>query len=416
MAGKEKNQFLSIVILSQCFGQVTALSFNNGILFNYFDYLNCSDSTIIILLKLPNFAGMFLMLPIAFYADTYGKKVLGQWGNVIQVFGLAFLIAAPFLQGFQIASLFIGVSIFALGAALFNSSWFALLDPLMKPEERGEFFAKMRACWKSFGVLFTFLAQYLLGVKGSAILTQILILILIMSLIRMYFYHKIPELEKPDKESRKSARFLSEIKLIFQKASFVKYSVFRFVFPLLTGCVALLFNLYEKKFMNFSPEDIVFMGNLMFIGGIVGLWLGAKMMDWFTEVKIFLICTTVMTVCGLLFPMHVYLPIPELLYAGIVTFLFGCFSGSFGIAYTSMMLSLLPPERKSLASAFLIGLSQLGIACSGLFAALFVKRDWNFIEQIAGFGNIYSYILVFSLIPLPFVTWALNRNLKDLQT
>ena len=412
MAGKEKNQFINTVILSQCFGQLASLSFSNGIMFNYFDSLNCSDSTLIVLLKIPNFAGMFLMLPMAFFADTYGKKVLGQWGNLIQICGLGFLIAAPFFEGMQIVTLFVGVSVFAVGAALFNSSWFALLDPLMKPEERGTFFAKMRACWKSFGIMFTFLVQYLLGIEGPAILTQILIFILIMMIARIYYYHRIPELEKPDKEKRKSVKFFSEIRLIFQNKKIYKFSGYRFAYPLLTGCIALLFNLYEKKFMNFSPADIVFMGNLMFIGGIGGLWVGAKMTKRYSEFQIFMICTTVISVCGILFPLHIYLPVPELIYAGFVTLVFGCFSAAMGIAYTSLMLSLLPPERKSLASAFFVGLSQLGIACSGIFAAVFVKKDWGFIEQYAGFNNIYSIILLCSIIPLPIVTWALTKNLK----
>lgn len=413
MASTEKNQFLSIVILSQCFGQMASLAFTNGIMFNYFDSLNCSDSSLIILLKIPNFAGMFLMLPIAYYADTYGKKVLGQWGNIIQITGVGFLVAAPFFEGQQKLILFAGVSIFAVGAALFNSSWFALLDPLMKPEERGVFFAKMRACWKIFGILFTFLAQYLLGVKGPLILTQLLILILFMLIIRIYFYHRIPELEKPDKEQRKSVKFFREVKLIFQNKKIYRFSAYRFTYPLLTGCIALLFNLYEKKFMNFSPADIVFMGNLMFIGGIGGLWLGAKMTKRFSEFQIFMICTSLITTCGLLFPLHVYLPIPELIYAGAVTFVFGCFSAALGIAYTSLMLSLLPSERKSLASAFFVGLSQLGVACSGIFAATVVKKDWSFIEQFAGYNNIYSIILICSVLPLPAFTWLLTRNLKS---
>ena len=411
MAGQEKNKFINTVILSQCFGQLASLSFTNGIMFNYFDSLNCSDSTLIVLLKIPNFAGMFLMLPIAFFADTYGKKVLGQWGNATQVLGLGFLIAAPFLERGQIITLFAGVSIFAVGAALFNSSWFALLDPLMKPEERGAFFAKMRACWKSFGILFTFLAQYLLGVKGPTILTQILILIFIMMIVRMYFYHRIPELEKPDKEQRKAVKFFSELKLIFENKKIYKYSGYRFVYPLLTGCIALLFNLYEKKFMNFSPADIVFMGNLMFIGGIGGLWLGAKMTKRYSTFQIFMICTSIISACGLVFPLHIYLPVPELIYAGTVTFIFGCFSAAFGIAYTSLMLSLLSPERKSLASAFYIGLSQLGVACSGIFAATVVKKDWGFAEQLAGLNNIYSIILLCSVLPLPIVTWLLTKKL-----
>ena len=408
----KKNPYLKTVINSQCFGQIAALAFANGVLFNYFDYLECSDSAIILLLTLPNLVGMFLMLPLAYYADTYGKKTLGQFGNALQVIGFFILLSAVWLKEMELLILFSGVIVFALGAALFNSSWFALLDPLMKVEERGHFFAVMRTWWKSAGIIFTFLAQYLLGVEGDKILIQILILIIICAIIRMYFYQQIPELEKPDKDKRKAVNFFSEISQLFKDKKFVRFSAYRFMFPLLTGCVALLFNLYEKNFMGFSPSEIVMMGNLMFIGSLCGFHLGAKLNARYEESQIFLAAASLLTLCGILFPLHAYLPVSGLVYASVITFVYGCVSASFGIAYTSRMLSLLSPDRKSLASAFFLGLSQLGISCSGLFAALIVKRDWNFSLQEAGYNNIYSIILICSIIPLPFVTWILTGKGK----
>jgi len=72
---------------------------------------------------------------------------------------------------------------------------------------------------------------------------------------------------------------------------------------------------------------------------------------------------------------------------------------------------LLSPERKALASSFFIGLSQLGISCSGIFAALVIKRDWGFVQELAGVSNIYSIILLCSIIPLPFVTYLMTKGL-----
>ena len=281
------------------------------------------------------------------------------------------------------------------------------MDPLIEPENRGPFFAKMRFCWKLAGVLFTFLTQYLLEVSGMVIITELIILVTVFSIIRMYFYHNIAEVEKPDKEKKKEVNFKSEIKAVLSDSKFNRFLTFKFCFPLMTGCVGLIFNLYEKKFLDFSG-DIVLMGNLIFIGNISGLWLGAKMTKKFDETTVILGATVLQTFLCLIYPLHGYIPVPVIYYVGGITFLYGAVGAVFGIAITSFMLSILQPERKSLASSCTICLAQLGQASSGILAASIVKRDWDFVNEMAGYSNIYMVILLCSMIPLPFVTLVLN--------
>ena len=406
----DNQKFLNYVILSQCFGQIASLTFHNGVMFTYFDSLNSGESNLILLLKLPALVGMLMILPLAFWADRFGKKKLGQAGNGIQVIGVGLLILAPWFTGFQIGALYIGVLVFAIGCALFNSSWFALLDPLVSKDQRGPFFAKMRTCWKFTGIMFAFLAQYMLGVGGTPMIFQLLIIVFVFSIVRMYFYHNIAELEKPE-EVHKKTNFRKELGSLIEDKSFKRYSIFRFCFPLMTGCIALIFNLYEKKFMGFGPDDIVFMGNLMFIGSICGFWIGARLVKSYTEPQVFMMTTTVIALCCICFPLHGFIPVSSLVFAGIVTFIYGCTSAVFGISCTSLMLALLQPERKSLASSFCIAVTQLGGALSGIFAALVVKKDWG-LEQMVGYDNIYSIILLCSVIPLPFVTKFLTSGLE----
>ena len=401
-----------MIILSQCFGQLSSLAFNNGLMFNYFDHLGSDDSTIFLLMKMPSLVGMLLILPLAYLSDKYGKKKLGQWGNAIQVVGFGSLLFASWFTGLEIWVLFIGVFVFAFGVALFNSSWFALMDPLIEAKKRGSFFARMRFYWKMAGVLFTFLTQYLLEVGGMVIITELIIIVTVFSIVRMYFYHNIPELEKPDKEAKKSVKFKEEFRAVLADSKFRRFLSFKFCFPLMTGCVGLIFNLYEKKFLGFSPGDIVLMGNLIFIGNISGLWFGAKLSKILSEVRIFLICTITMTTLCLLYPLHQYVPGKVIYFVGVITFFYGAISAVFGIAMTSLMLSLLQPERKSLASSCCICLAQFGQASSGIVAASIVRREWAFVEQVAGYSNIYMVILLCSVIPLPFVTWFLTRRLN----
>ena len=91
----------------------------------------------------------------------------------------------------------------------------------------------------------------------------ILVIVFAFSLIRMIFYQGIPDVEQPV-EDHKSKNFFGEMREMLKDTPFRKYTIFRFAMPLLTGSVALMFNLYEKKYMGFEPKDFILMGNLMF--------------------------------------------------------------------------------------------------------------------------------------------------------
>ena len=155
------------------------------------------------------------------------------------------------------------------------------------------------------------------------------------------------------------------------------------------------------------------MGNLIFIGNISGLWLGAKLSKIYDERLIFLGVTSTMTLLCLIYPLHGFIPLPVIFYVGAITFLYGVVGAVFGIAITSFMLSILQPERKSLASSCTICMAQLGQASSGILAALIVNRNWDFVNEMAGYSNIYMVILLCSMIPLPFITWFLTSSFKD---
>ena len=78
-----------MIILSQCFGQISSLAFDNGLMFNYFDHLDSDDSTILLLMKMPGLVRVMMILPLAYLSDKYGKKKLGQWGMAYRLSALA---------------------------------------------------------------------------------------------------------------------------------------------------------------------------------------------------------------------------------------------------------------------------------------------------------------------------------------
>lgn len=402
----ENSKFYKFIIISQCFGQLAHLSFDNGFMFNYLGSLIQSDSTLVILLKTPNIASMLLVLPLAFLADKYGKKIVGQSGNIIQILGLTILALAP-LTSAPLLMLFSGVIVFSIGSALFRCSWFALLQPIVSESDRAHFFARMRTAWKVCGILFTLLVQFLLGVDNKIIFIQLIIFLIICCFLQVFFYQKIPELEKPNKEN-KERKFVKEIKFLFQDKNFLRFTLFKFSFPLMVGAIALLFNIFEKRYLSFTPSDIMMMGNLLFIGGVCGFWVGAHLMKKFESRQVFLFSTLAITAVALIFPLSIqFKGLTVLILCGTSTFILGCSLTALGIAETSLMLSLLQPERKSLASSLCIMCTQFGTASAGILVALIIK-NFEFGEADSHW-NIHSLYLALTVIPLPIVTYLLTK-------
>ena len=129
----DRKNAMNTIIKAQCFGQVAGLCFVNGLMFNYLTSLSISEQAMVIYLRLPSIIGLFITLPMAYLSDAKGKSKLGQIGNAIQVIGLGCLCMAAYVSGYQSLAVVGGILLFSIGVALFNCSWFALLDPIIIP-------------------------------------------------------------------------------------------------------------------------------------------------------------------------------------------------------------------------------------------------------------------------------------------
>ncbi|MCM8536494.1 MAG: MFS transporter [Lentisphaeraceae bacterium] len=405
------------IILSQCFGQVAPLCFANGLMLSYLDYQNVSEQAIVLFLKTPSIISLMLILPIAYFSDLYGKKKLGQIGNILQSIAFMGLCFALTLASDPTWLILLSIVCFAFGVTLFNGSWFALLDPVILPQTRGSFFAKMRTCWKFAGVTFTFFVQYLLEKNGHHALSTLLLCVALFCLIRMFFYQRIPELEPSENlvESKKGlSEFKSRFMVIFEDRPYRNFCIFKFLFPVITSCTIILVHLYLKEYLNYDHASIVFIGNVAFIGAIVGFSFGALLLKKLGMKKGFLYSSIAMATTIILLPFHgVFSFIPVELYFSGLIFLEGVCAASFGISVTSIMLDLLPQKNKSMSTSMFLMCQESGSTVAAITAATLISTfaESNYVYRGVNI-NVYSVLLILSGILTPILTYLFIRQYK----
>ena len=187
-----------MILLTASLGGMSYLSFSNGLLLAYFSHLGIHSTTILILLSLLPISQFVFTIPFSYISDLFGKKLIGNLGMILSIFGFLLLIITSFFtQYYRTWIVGLGIVVFGTGSAMTIGNWFALLQPIIPEKLRGRFFGRLRLTWQSVGILFTLLVIYILDHYPTMGMHQTLIgIITFLMVVRMIFYHKIPELEK----------------------------------------------------------------------------------------------------------------------------------------------------------------------------------------------------------------------------
>ena len=159
------------------------------------------------------------------------------------------------------------------------SNWFALLHPLIPQQIRGRFFGRLRLTWQGFGFLFSLLVFYLLEQNpGLEVYHWVLGFLVLFLMVRIPIFWSIPEVEKssPSKES-----FFQALMKVLRIPGYLPFCAYCFLLMLFTGACPMIFSLLEKDVLGFSDDQIVLIGNLMALGGMLRFVLGRRMVDRF---------------------------------------------------------------------------------------------------------------------------------------
>jgi len=380
----ETKKSLRTIVATQCIGLLVSQLFVNGFMLAYLSRLGVPSYQIFFLLALLPFGGMLLTVPFAYLSDRFGKKRVGAYGRFVTVAGLILLLSAGFTTEAATITATGAMILFSIGNTAGAASWFALLSPIIPQEIRGRFFGRLRIAWQSCSIIFTWAVIALMNRFTQIGFYQYILLVMIAtSLVHIHLYWKIPELE-PCRTT--AGKFRSALTQTLKTPNYLPFCAYTFLLILFTGSIPLVIGLLGKDILLFSDAQILLVGNSAAIGALGGFYIGGKMVDHIGTRPVFLICHVSFAIVLTLIALRGICPFPAITTVCLLSGLFGAVAAASGIAFTSELLAIIPPENKSLSTGFHLSLMSAGFALSSLLIGQTLKlnvlnQNWTFLNQ-----------------------------------
>jgi len=408
------NKTMMTIVLSICVSIMPQLFFKNGFLLSYFLKMGFKSSDVLLLLSLPSGIMFLLSIPFAYFADRYGKKKIGISGIVLSIFGFSLIIlAGSFDEQFSFKFILCGIILFSIGVAALLSGWLALLSPLIPETIRGSFFGTLRVSWQIFAIGCSFILTFILEKNASLGTYQmILIFFTCLLILQIFFYSKIPEIEKSEFKKKSILKITAMIPEI---PGYMPFCAYCFLLMLATGAWPVTMGLLEKNVLHFPDDTIVHMGTMLFLGSIVGFYAGGKMVDKFGTKIVFLVVHFSYFLFLFLVILRDLIPIPLVSYFSFLTFGLGLIQASSSIALTSEMMALAPAKNKSVIISFCMSLQVGGAAISGIISGKLIEYEilttkWIFkglvlsdYDTLILFSSVMVFVFVVTLGLIPSV-------------
>ncbi|PCJ52028.1 MAG: hypothetical protein COA79_24950 [Planctomycetota bacterium] len=355
------------IIIAQCAGMLPYCLISNGFILSYLSKFNIASDKILLLLSISEAIIFLLVIPAAFMADRIGKKIVGFTGILFNLIGFSLLLSLNYFKDNSFNIAFLAFTIYGIGFTLFSATWMPMLKPILKEEERGKFFGRLRSTWQIVAIITTFFITYILSIQqGIKTFQLILVGVIILAAIRLPLYCTIPELEK---NTSKGESFFTSVKSVIHIPKYLSYCCYLFLLMLFTYCIPSLLFLLEKDKLGFSADQIIWMGNLLAIGSIIGFATAGKLIDSYGTKPLFLFCHLFFAFIISLILFRSLSPLPIFFTMGFLTFLFGFTLAALSIAKTTELLHLIPEKNISLAGALGVSLFAGGSALSTMISS-----------------------------------------------
>lgn len=396
---------MRLIAVVVCAGIMPQLFFKNGFLLSFLLKIGFKSSDVLILLSLPSLIMFILSVPFAFYADKYGKKKIGILGMILTCLGFILItLAGYFNQHTAFLMIILGIITFSVGFSGVLAGWFALLSPLVPESIRGSFFGNLRVTWQIFAIACSFIITFILELNASLTMYQLMLAFFtVLLVIQIFLYLKIPEIEKSDPDETSIAHILSSILIV---PGYLPFCAYCFLLMLATGAWPVTLGLLEKNVLLFSDDTIVHMGTLLFIGSLVGFYIGGKMVDKFGTKLVFLVVHFSYFTFLLIVAFRDLVPVSMPVYFSFITFNLGLTQAASSIALTSEMMALAPRENKSVMFSICSSLQFGGAAISGVISGKIIEygvlsKNWTMMNlKLSNYDTLllFSAILVFVFI------------------
>jgi MFS family permease len=396
----EIKKALRNITIGQCAGLLGPLLFSNGFMLAYILRLGIPAYRILFLFALIPLINMALTLPLAWLADSTGKKRLGGIGLALSIAGFLILPLAARVPHNAATWLTAGIIIFSIGNTASGASWFALLSPIVPEEIRGRWFGQMRTAWQTVAIIFSLGLAMLLRHQPELYTFQLVLAVTAaLMIVRLILYVQIPELEPIHPPQ---GGFVRAAGSVLRIPGYLRFCIYCFLLAF-TGAAGGLFGLLEKNILGFTDSQLVLMGNLLSIGTVIGFLTGGKMVDHLGAKPVFLTGHIVASFALAVVLLRGFFPLPIPVTMGIVSLLFGAMQGAVGIAGTSELLALIPPKNKSLSTGFNLTLTAAGLSLASLLNGQLLKmkrlpEQWFFSgETLSDYDVLLAGFMVITL-------------------
>lgn len=372
---------MNLAVGAQVFGMLPDIAFRNGILLVYFTALGLNSGRVLLYLSLPPVLMLLLRLPAAHLADHIGLKRVGAPGFFTSTLGFVLFMLAGFTEG-RLAEgmIFGGVLLHGAGQAVSAAGFMPLLRRIVPQKLRGRFFGRLHVSWQLVGLIFVGACAVLLPEEAAVRTYQGIIAILVCGgLIRVALFLRISE---PDRPGQPAAGFMQSITHTMRTDGYAPFTAYVFLLALCTGAVPFVLGLLEKHTLNFGDNQVVWMGNLIMVGSLIGFALGGKATDRWGTKPVFLICHFGYGVALAILLTRAFLPVPPLYLAALANLVYGIFWAGSMIAITTELLALVPRENQAMGTSLALLLFHVGGAASGMLGSaalslgLFAEQ-WN---------------------------------------
>lgn len=355
-------------IVGQAFGCMAVLSLSNGLLLLYLSELGFGSAATMVLLALPSVILPVLQLPLAHRADRRGQKRMVVNGTALGTVGYLLIAASGFLPGAGAgAGAAAGIAVFAVGNTMHNAGWYALLSPAVPAAMRGAFFGRLRLSWQLAGLGFGIACTLILAQDSPRLVYQgILAVVTLGMAVRVACMRRIPELEAPIPHGR---GLVEGVVVVARAPGYAAFCCYAFLLTLATASAPTLFALIEKKSVGFGDRGVVWMGNLLALGCVLGFFAGGRLVDRLGTKWMFLICHGCFAATFFLFLARDAVPVPTMWWLGALNVAYGAAWAGSSIAISTEMLALVPREDKALSTGLCSALQVAGAGLAGLLSA-----------------------------------------------
>lgn len=356
----ERRKYRRYAYVSTWFGCVADMMFDNSAIFVlYFVALHASNTTVMLSTSFSGLSSLILLIPAARLVDRFGVRRVVTLSCLLICIPFLFMASLPWFGGaWTGALLLLGSFVFAFSRPTWGAAWYPLLQDILKPEERADFFGMMRFSYNLVDGGAFFLLGLAMGKNPPLIVLQAAIAVGgLCALVRLWCIYRIrlsPHVDRPDYDLKKA------LSISLNNRPLLGYTTYTMVLNCAMASLVTLALLFLKTELHLASGTVQMLSTLLIAGAMCGYFFYGHLERRFGRLKLIVAChilhfavLTTMFFCGRGMPYAA---------AGIGAglFLFCFTSGISACVYSQQMMSLARPGNLAMACALSGTYASLG--------------------------------------------------------